>query len=225
VTAEPAGTSQTGNQAGPPATADQLVGEWLAAVGSDAPAPGGGAAAAMTASTAAALVEMVCSLTIGKPAFAEYEQHVTQVRDTARELRETALALADHDAAAFTALMAAYRLPRETNEHRAERTAAIQAASLRAATVPLEIAATAAGVAGLAAQLPGRSNPRVLSDVGVAAACADAAIVSAAINVEVNLASLTDAGVRVTLSDRLARHLVAGEQARQLASDVRQELA
>jgi methenyltetrahydrofolate cyclohydrolase len=179
----------------------------------------------MTASTAAALVEMVCSLTIGKPAFAEYEQHVTQVRDTARELRETALALADHDAAAFTALMAAYRLPRETNEHRAERTAAIQAASLRAATVPLEIAATAAGVAGLAAQLPGRSNPRVLSDVGVAAACADAAIVSAAINVEVNLASLTDAGVRVTLSDRLARHLVAGEQARQLASDVRQELA
>jgi formiminotetrahydrofolate cyclodeaminase len=179
----------------------------------------------VTASLAAALVEMVCSLTIGKRAFAEHEQHVSQVRGTARDLRQTALALADHDAAAFTALMAAYRMPRETDVQRAERTAAVQAASLRAATVPLEIAATAAGVAGLAAQLPGRSNPRVLSDVGVAAACADAAIVSAAINVEVNLAALTDVSARVTLSDRLARHLLAGEQARQLASDVRQELA
>ena len=215
MTAEPAGT---------PATADQPVGGWLAAVGSDAPAPGGGAAAAVTASLAAALVEMVCALTLGKPAFADHEQHVTGIRDAARDLRQTALALADHDAAAFTALMAAYRRPRETAGQQAERTAAIQAASLRAATVPLEIAATAAGVAGLAAQLPGRSNPRVLSDVGVAAACADAAIVSAAINVEVNLSALTDAGVRVTLSDRLARHLVAGEQARQLAADVREEL-
>jgi formiminotetrahydrofolate cyclodeaminase len=207
-----------------PATRDQPVGEWLAAVGSDAPAPGGGAAAAVTASLAASLVEMVCALTIGKPAFAADEQHVTGIRAAARELRLTALALADHDAAAFTALMAAYRKPRETDGQRAERTAAIQAASLRAATVPLEIAATAAGVAGLAAQLPGRSNPRVLSDVGVAAACADAAIVSAAINVEVNLTALTDASVRITLSDRLARHLVTGEQARQLADDVRQEL-
>jgi formiminotetrahydrofolate cyclodeaminase len=121
--------------------------------------------------------------------------------------------------------MAAYRLPRETSGQQTDRSAAIQAATLRAATVPLEIAATAADVAGLAAQLPGRSNPRVLSDVGVAAACADAAIVSAAINVEVNLAALTEASVRVTLSDRLSRHLVAGEQARQLASDVREELS
>jgi methenyltetrahydrofolate cyclohydrolase len=220
VTAEPAEAAEPAD-----VTGDRPVGEWLAAVGSDAPAPGGGAAAAVTASLAAALVEMVCSLTIGKPAFAEHEQHVSGIRDTARELRQAALTLADHDAAAFTALMAAYRLPRETAGQQTDRAAAIQAATLRAATVPLEIAATAADVAGLAAQLPGRSNPRVLSDVGVAAACADAAIVSAAINVEVNLAALTEASVRVTLSDRLSRHLVAGEQARQLASDVREELS
>jgi formiminotetrahydrofolate cyclodeaminase len=194
-------------------------------VGSAAPAPGGGAAAAVTASLAAALVEMVCALTIGKPAYAEHEAHVTRIRGTARELRQAALALADDDATAFTGLMGAYRLPRETAAQRAERTAAVQAATLRAATVPLEIAAAAAGVAGLTAQLPGRSNPRVLSDVGVAAACADAAIVSAAINVEVNLAALTEVSVRVTLSDRLARHLAAGEQARQLAADVRGELS
>lgn len=224
MTAEPAGAPATG-PAGAPATADQPVGGWLAALGSDAPAPGGGAAAAVTASLAAALVEMVCSLTIGKPAFAEHEQHVTQIRDAARDLRQTALTLADHDADAFTGLMSAYRLPRETDGQRADRTAAIQTATLRAATVPLEIAATAAGVADLAAQLPGRSNPRVLSDVGVAAACADAAIVSAAINVEVNLAALTEVSVRVTLADRLSRHLVAGERARQLAADVREELA
>lgn len=210
-------------EANEPASA-QAIGAWLDALASAAPTPGGGGAAALNASVAAALVEMVCNLTIGKPAFAEHEQHARAVRDAARELRASALVLLDADAAAFGELMATYRLPKDSDEQREQRLAAIQAATLRAAGVPLEIAATGAEVARLAAELPGRTNPNVLSDVGVAASSAAAAIESAAINVEINLASLKDEGARAPLADRLAVYVAAAGQARQLVTDVRKEI-
>ena len=210
--------------ADPPASTQQL-GEWLSKLGSADPAPGGGAAAAVTASLAAALVEMVCNLSAGKAGLEEHEQHLAQVRDAARGFRLGSLTLADHDAEAFTALLAAYRLPREDPAQQAARREAVQAATLRAATVPLEVAGNGAGVARLAAQLPGRSARSVLSDVGVAATCAAAAIDAAAVNVEINLRTLTDSAIRVTLSDRLARHLADGDRARQLAAEVRREIS
>jgi methenyltetrahydrofolate cyclohydrolase len=204
-----------------PGSGEWSLPEWLGALGSAAPTPGGGAAAAMNAALGAALVEMVCSLTAGKPAYAQHEQHAAAIRDSARKLRLTALTLVDDDAAAFAALMAAYRMPKASPEQEAERVKAIQAAAVRAAAVPLETAGTAAEVAQLAAQLPGRSNPNVLSDVGVAAVCAAAAIESAAINVEVNLAVLTDDDIKTSLAGRLAGYLTAAERARQLAAMVR----
>ena len=210
--------------ADPPASAQRL-GEWLSKLGSADPAPGGGAAAAVTASLAAALVEMVCEVSAGKAGLEEHEQHLTQVREAARGYRLGSLMLADHDGEAFTALLAAYRLPREDPAQQAARREAVQAATLRAATVPLEIAGNGAGVARLAAQLPGRSARSVLSDVGVAATCAAAAIDAAAVNVEINLRTLTDSAIRVTLSDRLARHLADGDEARQLAAEVRREIS
>jgi methenyltetrahydrofolate cyclohydrolase len=210
--------------ADPPASTQRL-GDWLSELGSADPAPGGGAAAAVTASLAAALVEMVCNISAGKAGLEEHEQHLAQVRDAARGFRLGSLTLADHDAEAFTALLVAYRLPRGDPAQQAARREAVQAATLRAATVPLEIAGNGAGVARLAAQLPGRSARSVLSDVGVAATCAAAAIDAAAVNVEINLRTLTDSGVRVTLSDRLARHLADGDRARQLAAEVRREIS
>jgi formiminotetrahydrofolate cyclodeaminase len=210
--------------ADPPAST-QSLGEWLSKLGSADPAPGGGATAAVTASLAAALVEMVCNVSAGKAGLEEHEQHLAQVRDAARGFRLGSLTLADHDAEAFTALLAAYRLPREDPAQQAARREAVQAATLRAATVPLEIAGNGAGVARLAAQLPGRSARSVLSDVGVAATCAAAAIDAAAVNVEINLRTLTDSAIRVTLSDRLARHLADGDRARQLAAEVRREIS
>jgi formiminotetrahydrofolate cyclodeaminase len=178
----------------------------------------------MSAAVAAALVEMVCNLTIGKPALAGHERQATQIRDAAHGLRQAALAQADADAEAFGSLMAAYRLAKDTEEQQSHRAAAIQAATLRAAAVPLEIAATAAEVVRLASRLPGRSNPNVLSDVAVAASCAAAAIESAAVNVEINLASLADYGTRVTMAGLLANHLAEAENARLLVSDVRREI-
>jgi formiminotetrahydrofolate cyclodeaminase len=200
------------------------VGDWLDQLGSSAPAPGGGAAAAMSAALGAALVEMVCNLTIGKPKFAEFEDQVTEIRDAARGLRAAALSYVHDDAAAFMKLMAAYRLPRETSDQRAKREQEIQAATGLAAAVPLEIAATGAKVAALAARLPGKSNPSLVSDVGVAAVSAAAAIEAAAINVEINLAGMKDAGAKEALAERLAVHLAAARQARQLAGDIRREI-
>ena len=206
-------------------TQGQPVGAWLDELGSAAPAPGGGAVAAMSTATAAALVEMVGNLTVGRPAYADHEEQVTAVRDAAHVLRRRALEQLDEDATAFRALMAAYRLPRQTGEEQAARQTAIQAATRRAAAVPLDVAATAAEVIELAGQLPGRSNPNVLSDVGVAAVTAAAAIEAAAVNVDVNLASLADAEVKAALTAELDRHLAAAEQGRQLGARVRDQVA
>ena len=206
-------------------TQGQPVGAWLDELGSAAPAPGGGAVAAMSTATAAALVEMVGNLTVGRAAYADHEEQVTAVRDAAHGLRRRALEQLDEDATAFRALMTAYRLPRQTGEEQAARQTAIQAATRRAAAVPLDVAATAAEVIELAGQLPGRSNPNVLSDVGVAAVTAAAAIEAAAVNVDVNLASLADAEVKAALTAELGRHLAAAEQGRQLAARVRDQVA
>ncbi|MGW5364930.1 cyclodeaminase/cyclohydrolase family protein [Actinopolymorpha pittospori] len=203
---------------------DETIGSWLDQLASSAPAPGGGAAAAMHAAIGAALVSMVANLTIGKSAYAVHEEHAVSVRDRAEALRHKAIRLAADDAAAFTALMATYRLPKETAEQKAERGAAIRSATEAAAGVPLEIAATAAEVIELAESLPGRSNPNVLSDVAVAASSAVAAVESAAVNVEINLGSLRDAAVKERLTTALAEHLRVADRARTLVADVRREI-
>jgi methenyltetrahydrofolate cyclohydrolase len=195
--------------------------EWLAALGSAEPAPGGGAAAAVGAAMAAGLVEMVTNLTAGRPRFAEYEADTVRVRDRAGVLRAEALGLADRDARAFRALLAAYRLPRDD----AGRADAIREATVAAAGAPLAVAEVAAEVVLLAGQLPGRSNPTVLSDVAVAASTAAAALESAAVNVEINLSALTGDDRRTSLADRLAVATAQLVPARELVARLRAELA
>ncbi|OLB75760.1 MAG: formiminotransferase-cyclodeaminase [Actinobacteria bacterium 13_2_20CM_2_71_6] len=196
--------------------------DWLEQLGSSAPTPGGGAAAALAAAAGAALVEMVVNLTVGKSAYAEHEPHVQPIGEQARALRQRALDLVADDAAAFDRVMAAYGLPRQTDEEKTARTAAIQAAAADAARPPLQIAEVAARVIELSAALPGRSNRNVLSDVGVAASLAGSALESAAINVEVNLGALKDEGVRDGLRKELTAHLIARELGREVVSNVLQ---
>src|ERR1700761_4495053 len=92
---------------------DQSVGDWLDELGSSMPAPGGGAAAAMLVAIGAALVEMVTNLTIGKPRYAEHEPLMLDARSEAQQIRRRALTLADEDERAFSAVVAAYRLPKD----------------------------------------------------------------------------------------------------------------
>jgi formiminotetrahydrofolate cyclodeaminase len=202
----------------------QSLPEWLSDLASSAPAPGGGAAAAMNVALGASLVEMVTNLTIGKSAYAEHQEHAEAILAQAGAVRALAIALIGADAEAFTALMATYKLPKETDEQKAVRRAEIQRATAAAAEVPLQIARAGAEVIDLAAQLPGRSNPNVLSDVAVAASAAAAAVESAAINVEINLSSIKDQEVAGELAGRLAQYEGAIARGRALVAEVRAEL-
>jgi formiminotetrahydrofolate cyclodeaminase len=196
---------------------DQTIGDWLEDLGSSAPAPGGGAAAALLVATGAALVEMVTNLTIGKPRYAEHDALMRDVRDAARRLRDQAQTLAALDEDAFNAVIAAYRIPKDDPG----RDAAIQVATAAAAEPPLATAALAAEVIMLAERIREGANVNLISDVAVAAASAKAALESAAINVEINVAALRDPDTAGALSERLAEQLTAAPVADQIMARVR----
>lgn len=204
---------------------DESMVRWLEALASSAPAPGGGAAAGLEVAIAAALVEMVCNLTIGKPAYAEHDAAMTVARDRARAIRTEAIELVDEDAAAFNAVIAAYKLPRESDGERAARSEAIQDALTLAADVPRRTAAAAAASIDLGEAILAGANPNVLSDIAAAAAAARAALDTARVNVEINAASITDPARGAALAaaaEEIAREL---ERADRLVAAVRERLA
>lgn len=191
------------------------IGAWLDELASAAPTPGGGAAAALQAGIAAALLEMTANLTLGKQAFRAHEEVLGAARAEAQELRALALELAIEDAAAFEAVIAAYRLPRGTEDEQCERTRQVRAALVGAAAVPARLAAAAERLVSLCEQLVDRVDPQVVSDVGVAAASARAALDAAILNVEINVAALgePDPGLRRSVE-------AAGEAAERAAATV-----
>jgi formiminotetrahydrofolate cyclodeaminase len=203
----------------------ETIDVWLDQLASAEPAPGGGAAAAMSAAMGAALVEMVCNLTIGKPKFAAHEATMTAALASATALRKQALQLADDDARAFAAVMSAYRLPKDTEDAQRERSARIQSALVEAADVPLRTAALAAEVIGLAESILDGANPNVLGDVAVAASTARSALESAEVNVVANLASMNDEGQRDLLATRLAAVAPAADRADAVVRAVRERVA
>jgi methenyltetrahydrofolate cyclohydrolase len=197
---------------------EQAIGDWLGALGSAAPAPGGGAAAALLVATAASLVEMVANLTIGRPRYAEHEPTMLVARDTAAQIRTSALRTAADDERAFDSVAAAYKIPKDDPD----RSAAIQRTTADAVRPPLRTAELAAQVIALAEGIHGGANVNVLSDVAVAASSARAGLESAAINVEVNLAALHDRELAATLADELAIHLSAADTAASTIRRVRE---
>lgn len=203
---------------------DQISG-WLDELASAAPAPGGGAAAALCASIGASLISMVCNLTIGKPKYAAFEEQMSAALAKAEEARHAALRLADDDARAFEAVIAAYQLPRSTDAERAARSQTVQRALAGAAAVPLRIAGVAAEVIGLAEEILEGANANVISDVAVAAAAARTALESAIINVEINLGALTDEATCRGLADELGRLGPVLERADVVVRDVRARIA
>ncbi|WP_213450146.1 cyclodeaminase/cyclohydrolase family protein [Rhizomonospora bruguierae] len=204
---------------------EQPVEVWLDELASEAPAPGGGSAAALSAAMGAALVAMVCQLTVGRPRYAEHAATMADALAEATELRETALRLAEDDAAAFGAVAEAYRLPKGTERERADRSAAIQAALADAADVPLRTAAVAADVIATAARVLPGANVNVLSDVAVAAATARAALDAASVNVTVNVAAMTDTDRGAALTAAVGHYAPALREADRIVAEVRQRIA
>jgi formiminotetrahydrofolate cyclodeaminase len=171
----------------------QPLGAFLDDLASERSTPGGGGAAAISGAMGAALVSMVCNLTIGKPKYAEVEAELKDVLATSERLRgELTKAIGD-DVRAFDAVMGAYGLPKgETEDEKAARTATIQAALKEATYVPLECARLCAQVVKLSAVTADKGNVNVVSDAGVAVQSAYAGLMSAALNVRVNAKSIKD---------------------------------
>jgi methenyltetrahydrofolate cyclohydrolase len=190
--------------------ADLSVDEFLRRLASGDPTPGGGSASALAGALGAALVSMVCHLTIGRERYAAHEADARQMQATADALRERLQRGIDEDAAAYDRVIAAYRLPRTSDEERTVRSEAIQNATIQAALVPLSLVEAAASVIDLAEQALGKTNPNAASDLAVAALLGVAAVDGAAANVDVNLSALTD---RETI-DRIAKRLVTARAGR-----------
>jgi formiminotetrahydrofolate cyclodeaminase len=151
------------------------------------PVPGGGSAAALAGALGAALVSMVVELTAGRPEAAGLEEELREIAAAAGERRQQMLDLADEDATAYQAVVAARRLPRQTEAEQQTRAAAVHAATLEAARVPLRTAGVAGEVLELAARVAPIGNRNAVSDAGVAAQLSAAALRGALLNVRINL--------------------------------------
>lgn len=167
--------------------------DFLAALASGDPTPGGGSAAAYSGAMAAALVSMVARLTTGKKKYADVEarmQELIRLADDARGQLQDAVA---KDAAAFDAVMAAFRLPKGSPEEKASRKAAIQDATRSAAEAPLHAAGLVVDVMEWAAEAAEQGNANAITDAGSAAAMARASLTASSLNVRINAASIDDA--------------------------------
>ncbi len=177
---------------------------FLGVLGSDAPTPGGGAAAAISGAIGAALIAMVGRLTVGKPGFEDVDDRMRALIERADAARLVFLDLADRDAHAFDEVMAAFKMPKEADEDKAARSAAILAGYEHAASVPLEIAHAAVDLMELAEAATSTGNPQAASDGVSGSAHLYCAAVCAIANVEINAASLKDEARRVVLLDEVA---------------------
>ena len=165
---------------------------FLNELASSAPTPGGGSAAAIIGAMGAALLSMVCNVTLGKKGSEAVEPDMKAVLDESERLRARLTAMVAEDIAAFDGLMAAYRLPKSNDEEKSLRAEAIQA-NLRAATeTPLACARACAEVVGLARRAAEKGLAGVVSDAGVGVLAANCALRSAALNVYINAPSLKD---------------------------------
>jgi methenyltetrahydrofolate cyclohydrolase len=170
----------------------KTVTELLDAFASPAPTPGGGSAAALAGAVAASLLAMVAALPRTKHGTPDDRVALDHVLSAAAALKATLTGLVDRDAASYDEVVAAYRLPRGTDDEKAARTAAIQKAMKSATLVPLETARATAALVPLARTVALHGNPKAGSDVAVAIGLAMTAHAGGKINVEANLGSMND---------------------------------
>ncbi len=183
---------------------DQPLQDYLHALASGQPTPGGGSAAALSGAMGAALASMVCRLTLGKEAYAGVQQEIEELLRRAENLRLRFQQLFQKDIEAYGRLSASYKLPHETGEARAARSAAIQEQLVEAALVPLEVAERAAELVQCCQRIAEIGNATVLSDVAIAAILASGAGEGAALLVRINLRAMKNDELVASLGKRLS---------------------
>lgn len=171
---------------------EQRVIDFVAATASKEPTPGGGAIAALTAATGAALAEMVANLTFGKKGYEEVQAEMEALQAKAEVIRNRMLELSQADADVFNIFMNALGLPKDTDEEKSTRTTAIQQAYKDAAMVPFEIGELAYQIFDLAEVASKKGNQNLITDGIIAAINARAAVKAAFLNVRINLSGIKD---------------------------------
>jgi methenyltetrahydrofolate cyclohydrolase len=184
--------------------ASRTIDAFLETLASDAPTPGGGAVAAIAGATGAALIAMVARLTLGKAGFEDVQDRMGALIAAAETAQADLLEMADEDTHAFDSVIAAFKMPKDSDEHRAARSAAIQAGYLAAASVPQDVARRCVDLMEQAEDATAMGNPQAASDGMSAAASLYAGALCAMANVEINASSLKDEAIRHAMLDELA---------------------
>jgi methenyltetrahydrofolate cyclohydrolase len=182
------------------------VTDLLNEIASDSPAPGGGSVSALAASLGAALTSMVCRLTIGKKKYIDVQSEIEKVLKRSEDLRVQFISLIDEDTEAFNKVMAAYGLPKETEEQKAKRTAEIQNALKTATLVPLKLMELCREAMELVKTVIEKGNQNSVSDASVAGLMFQAGCDGAALNVKINLGSVSDTDFVEQTKTKLEQH-------------------
>lgn len=170
---------------------EETIGGFLGRLAARVPAPGGGAAAALQAAHAAALLGMVARYTTGDR-YADHAETIARIITEVDQLRAVAVRLAEADAEAFAAVAGAYRLPQHTTAEKEARAEAVHRALITAAWPPAQVISVAEMVVNIGEALAAMGNRNVIADVAAAAEAARSAAATARVNVEINLADISD---------------------------------
>ncbi len=176
--------------------AEKTMEGFINELSSGSPTPGGGSASALAGALGASLLEMVCTLTIGKEKFKEYEAELIKTRDEVRELKSGLFLLIEKDAKAFDGIMDAFKLPKGTEEEKKKRSEEIQKVSKEATNVPLETASGCLRVMELCQNSVQKVNPNAISDIGVSTLMSYSGLEGASLNVLINIPSIKDQSFR-----------------------------
>ena len=171
---------------------NMTINEFAKIVASDSPVPGGGSIAALCGALSAALAEMVANLTVTKKKYADSKEEMTDIISKASQLRDKLLNYIEEDSLAYNKVMEAYKLPKETEEEKCLRRDRIQEGLKVAASVPLKVAETSFELFPLAEAVVLRGNVSSVTDALVGAMMARTGVLSAVLNIRINLDSIKD---------------------------------
>jgi formiminotetrahydrofolate cyclodeaminase len=166
--------------------------DFIKEIAGDSPAPGGGSAAAFAGALSAALCAMVSRLTLGKEQYRDAWERMARAKDQADSFAKDLLVLMDQDTLAYQEVVAALRLPKETEQQRTARREAVQKATREAASVPLETLRVVTSLVEAIGTAVEMGNPNCITDAGTAVQLARAAAHGAAYNVRINLGGIDD---------------------------------
>ena len=204
---------------------EKTIKDFIQVLSSKEPVPGGGGASALIGSIGIALGNMVGSLTVGKKKYADVEGDIKILMQKAERLSEKFQELIDKDAESFAPLAAAYALPKDTEEEKAERTRVMEAALETASLAPLEIMETVCEAVDIVSEFAAKGSKLAISDAGVAAIALRSALLGASLNVFINTASMQNRSLAAELEGR-ANEMIEeyGAKAEKIFNSVKERL-